>query len=293
MYNHQLDTFVAVAELGSFSKAAEKLYISPPSVIQQINLLELSLGVTLFTRSNRGVKLTVPGKSIFDDAKIIIQLSREAKEKAAALASAAEKEVRIGTSTLFKCRMLPDLWMKTANVCEGLKIQIIPIPETADADPGGAVLGVHYDIREGVFADTVHEGDCNFLELSRTTLCCGVPKGNPLANKEKISLSDLDGQFIVLPIAGISEGLDALRRQISESEYRIHIIDSLYYAIDTFMLCEVNNYILIAQEAHRDIVTNLKMIPLESDITLPYGLMYAKEPTPAVKRFIQAVKDLK
>lgn len=43
MYNPQLDTFLCVAESGSFNKAAEKLYISPPAVIKQINLLEESL----------------------------------------------------------------------------------------------------------------------------------------------------------------------------------------------------------------------------------------------------------
>ena len=42
MYNHQLDTFLKVAELGSFNKAAEALFISAPAIIQQINLLEES-----------------------------------------------------------------------------------------------------------------------------------------------------------------------------------------------------------------------------------------------------------
>ena len=211
-----------------------------------------------------GVKLTAPGRSIYEDAKAIIRLSEEAKQKAAA----SEKEVRIGTSTLFKCRMLPDLWMKTAKACEGL------------------------DIREGVFPDTGHKDSCRFPELNRTTLCCGVPKGNALAGKEKITLADLDGEFIVIPIAGISEGLDTLRGQIADSGYNITIIDSMYYGADTFTLCEVNNYILILQEVHRDIVTNPEMIPPESNITLPYGLMYVKEPTPAVVRFIQAVKEI-
>lgn len=48
MYNPQLDTFVCVVESGSFSKAADKLYISPPAVIKQINSLEASLGLQLF-----------------------------------------------------------------------------------------------------------------------------------------------------------------------------------------------------------------------------------------------------
>ena len=43
MYNPQLETFLCVAECGSFNKAAEKLFISPPAVIKQINLLEVNL----------------------------------------------------------------------------------------------------------------------------------------------------------------------------------------------------------------------------------------------------------
>ena len=64
MYNPQLDTFICVVEAGSFSKAADKLYISPPAVIKQINLLESSLGVKLFERSHRGLTLTNAGHSL-------------------------------------------------------------------------------------------------------------------------------------------------------------------------------------------------------------------------------------
>ena len=62
MYNRQLDTFLKVAELGSFSKAAEALYITPSAVIQQINNLEQSLQVNLFIRTKRGTHLTPAGE---------------------------------------------------------------------------------------------------------------------------------------------------------------------------------------------------------------------------------------
>ena len=50
MYNHQLDTFIQVADAGSFSKAAEEMFISSTAVMKQINLLESSLEVQLFNR---------------------------------------------------------------------------------------------------------------------------------------------------------------------------------------------------------------------------------------------------
>ena len=82
MYNRQLDAFIKTADLGSFSKAAEAMYISSPSIIQQVNLLEESCGFKLFIRSNHGVRLTPAGRSLYEDAKTIIRLSQDALNKA-------------------------------------------------------------------------------------------------------------------------------------------------------------------------------------------------------------------
>lgn len=84
MYNPQLETFIRVADAGSFNKAAEELFISPPAVIKQINLLEAQLGLTLFVRTHRGLKLTEAGKSLYQDAKYVIGYCRESVERARA-----------------------------------------------------------------------------------------------------------------------------------------------------------------------------------------------------------------
>ena len=70
MYNPQLETFICVADAGSFNKAAEQLYISAPAVIKQINSLEGSLGLQLFERTHRGLSLTAAGESLYRDAKL-------------------------------------------------------------------------------------------------------------------------------------------------------------------------------------------------------------------------------
>ena len=58
LFNSQLETFVVVADEGSFSKAAEKLFISTTAVIKQINTLEEDTNIQLFQRSFKGVSLT-------------------------------------------------------------------------------------------------------------------------------------------------------------------------------------------------------------------------------------------
>ena len=80
MYNRQLDTFIQVADHGSFSKAAEVLFISPTAVLKQVNLLENELGFPLFVRTNRGISLTEAGKSLYKDAKYIIRYSRDSDQ---------------------------------------------------------------------------------------------------------------------------------------------------------------------------------------------------------------------
>ena len=67
MYNPQLETFLCVVEAGSFSKAAEQLFISPPAVIKQINALEANLNLQLFHRTHRGLVVTKAGQSLYQD----------------------------------------------------------------------------------------------------------------------------------------------------------------------------------------------------------------------------------
>ena len=79
MNDRQLSSFIETAKLGSFSKAASVLFISPAALIQQINLLERDLGFPLFNRTNHGVTLTDNGAHFLNSARKILSLYEEAK----------------------------------------------------------------------------------------------------------------------------------------------------------------------------------------------------------------------
>lgn len=292
MYNHQLDTFIKTADLGSFGKAGEALYISSTAVIQQINLLEGLCGFQLFVRSNHGVKLTPAGKSLYEDAKTLIRFSEDALQKARLLAENSESTLRIGTSLLYKCRMLPDLWPKVNEIEPDLKIEIRPMKEYENRQTVFSRLGIDFDLFEGIYA-SAWKGSCQFLELSRMLLCCAVSRKHRLANATELSMQDLSGEVLVMPVKGASEELDAFREEIIRDYPSARIIDSYYYGVDTFALCEMNSYILITQPVYEDIHPNLITVPLQTSYSMPYGLVYAKEPTTATMKFIQAVRKLK
>lgn len=192
MYNPQLDAFIKVADSGSFSKAAEAMYISAPAIIQQINLLESSCGFKLFIRSNHGVKLTPAGQSLYEDAKTIIRLSQDALSKARRLAKSSETTVRIGTSLLYKCRLLPDLWTRISEKHPELKIEILSITEYQNRGEVFSALGVQFDLFEGIYGSAGWDGMCQFLELERTPICCAVSKNHRLAGMKKAHHAGLE-----------------------------------------------------------------------------------------------------
>ena len=77
-----LKVFVEVADRGSFTKAAESLYISSTAIMKQMNILEEHIGLQLLIRTPRGIHLTEAGMSVYKDAKFLIQYSEEAIDRA-------------------------------------------------------------------------------------------------------------------------------------------------------------------------------------------------------------------
>lgn len=160
MYNLQLETFLHVARTGSFTKAAEESYITPTAVIKQINLLEESLGLKLFERTHRGVILTKAGKSLYQDAKYIIQYCKDSVIRARNAMQEDENVVRIGSSPMTPAQLLMPLWSKVQKYCPNIKFQIIPFentPENAREILGN--LGKNIDLK--MIADS-----CNMITSS-------------------------------------------------------------------------------------------------------------------------------
>ena len=75
----QLHYFVTIVNEGNISQAAKRLHISQPPLSHQMKLLEEELGVTLFERGSRRIRLTLPGKALYEKALAILDLSALAK----------------------------------------------------------------------------------------------------------------------------------------------------------------------------------------------------------------------
>ena len=292
MYNPQLETFLCVAEAGSFNRAAERLYISPPAVIKQINLLEESLDLQLFVRTHRGLILTEAGKSLYQDTKYIIQYCKDSVTRAKNAMQKSENVIRIGTSPMTPAQVLVDLWPKLQDYCPDTKFRLVPFDNTPEnAREILANLGQNIDVVAGIFDETMLElRQCAGLELSKEPICCAVSVHHRLAQKESLTISDLYGENLMLMRRNWSHHVDLLRDDIWKNHPQIHIVDFDFYDVAAFNQCENNNCVLMAVENWRYVHPVLKILRVNWDYTIPFGLLHAPKPSAVVKQFLKAVQ---
>lgn len=291
MYNPQIETFIFVAESGSFSKAAEAMYVTPTAVMKQINALESRLGVALFKRTNHGLILTAAGKSFLQDAKYIMDYSARAIEKIRDIdAKENHMSIRIGTSVMTPAKFVLDIWAAIQHAAPNLKIEMIPFVNTPENARGILrSLGEQIDIVAGIYDDNlVKDNNFQTMPMEAKQILLAVPLTNSLAQKENISICDLKNSSVMFITEGWNTYIDEMRTALSQEG--IKIIDFDFFSLNAFNRAVKENIPIIAIDGWDNIHPLLKSIPLERNFEVPYGIMYSKEPSKQVKKFIDIVK---
>lgn len=292
MYDHKLDIFIKVADTGSFSKAAEQLYVSPTAVIKKINSLESNLGITLFVRTHRGVELTSAGRAMYQDAKFLIEYSSIAISRAKEASKNDRNIIRLGQSLITPSDFLVDLWPQIKVHCPELKIRIVPFENTPQivTDILGN-LGKDIDVIAGLFDPTMLEQrNCAALSLSTKTFKCAVPVNHQLANKRKLDIGDLFGEKLMIVEEGHFLYFDVLRHDIISRYPEIKIVDFPAFNISAFNQCENSGCLMVVIDIWKNIHPLLKTKPVVWNCSTPYGIIHAKSPSSQVFRFLTGVE---
>lgn len=290
MLNPFLRTFLLVAESGSFLGAAEKLYISAPAVMKQMNQLEKHFGFKLFNRGPQGVTLTKAGASLYGDALALQKQSEAALLRARNLQEKEKTEIRVGTSLLYPCRTLTEQWQTIRGEYPMWRLSIVPFEDT-DTEGTHRALGEKYDIIVGVFDAALASDYCAFLELGRRRFCIAAPHNHPLSGKAKIAPPDLAGERLMMMKPGNSPTNDKIRRWLHAECPDVILEDAPhYYDVRLFNRCEEEGLLLLTLDVWQDIHPSLATIPLDCELTIPYGVMYARKSSDEVQRFIEVIK---
>lgn len=106
---HQLKTFCVVAEEENIARASVRLYLSAPAVSGHIKALEDELGVALFSRSSRGMRLTEAGHALWEDAEALLKQASALRRKASSLSEELSGVLRIGINNPPDSLHVPEL----------------------------------------------------------------------------------------------------------------------------------------------------------------------------------------
>ena len=187
--------FLTVAKEQSFTKAAEQLHITQPTLSRQMAAFEEELGVTLFIRSGKKISLTEEGILLKRRALEILNLEEKTLEELKGKEDVVEGNITIGCGEFAAVETL-------AEICKTYKekyplVQIVLHTATADA--------VYEMINKGIvdialFMEPVDTEGMDYIRITDCDhWCVGMRPDDPLAEKEFIKKEDLIGKPLILP----------------------------------------------------------------------------------------------
>lgn len=292
MYDPAIKTFITVADCGSFTSAASKLYISPTAVMKQINTLESRLSLTLLRRNSSGVTLTNAGRIIYNAAVDIIERSQSAIQQARKEDDEYNKTFCVGTSILNPAKPLMDLWYLVNDRFPGYKLHLVPFDDNHnDIVSVVASLGERFDFLVGACDSKMWQAECDILKIGECKFTVAVSRTHRLADKTTVSVSDLDGETVMMVKQGDSPTNDLLRKELKLCG-NISLYDTpSFYDMTVFNRCAETDNVLISLDCWHDIHPGLVTIPLEYPLSIPLVIMYAKNAPDDIKEFIKAVRE--
>lgn len=218
-----LKSFLFVATLKSFSEAARKLNTVQPAISRHISDLEEELGVRLFWRNTREVKITAAGQSLLNDAQEILARAHLAKERARLAAKGKIGRLRIGYVGPACFSFIP--WLVKGYIKSYPDVQV-HLREMSRRQQLGAFKDGQLDVG---FSGPMTGTEKNFFSVQRLyedTLVAILPETHPLAGKKRLRLQDLKEDAFVMLKRSESTGMFDLILSSCQQEDFVPVIFS-------------------------------------------------------------------
>ncbi len=188
---HQLRGFVVVAEEQHFGRAAARLKLTQPPLSRQVQALESALGVALFDRVGRGVRLNAAGEVFLAHCRRALALIDAAPEATRRAAEGETGALRLAFTAIGAYAVLGDF---LARVHEGLPGVSVALTELASPGQFDLLAGMELDL--GLVRPPIPEQFASVLVHSED-LVLAVPDGHPLATADgPVALADVTDEYI-------------------------------------------------------------------------------------------------
>ncbi len=190
---NQLRYVCAIADTGNFSRAAERCRIAQPSLSQQVQKLEEDLGVKLFDRLGRSIRLTEAGRAFIPRARAILEQMDAARTSAADKNADLRGNVTVGVIPTVAPYLMPRYTASFAKKFPDAKLRIIE--DTTSA----LVQGLRdLSIDVAVLALPLRHKDLELFPIRTERLFAVLKKNHPRARAKSLALKDLRGESFVM-----------------------------------------------------------------------------------------------
>lgn len=287
----QLRAFCHAARTGSISEAAEKVFLSQPTVSLQIQALERELGTTLFERRGPKIRLTPEGKVLFKLSQPLVEGMDKLHETFAAqqgLLEAGNLDIAAGESTILYLIPEPLRYFMQSHPKIRVKLQNV----TGGRDGLTRLRSDEADFAVGSMLEVPE--DMVYKPVTTFSPALIVPIGHPLADKrDNITLNDISPYGLILPPPSFTTWrmVDLVFRQ-HEQKFKTTLEAGGWEVIKRYV--ELGLGISIVTDVCLTGEENLVQIPLEAYFpTRTYGIVLRKGKylSPQAKRFIEIMEN--
>lgn len=283
--------FVAVAEALSFTKAAEKLHTSQPSLTRQIKDLESELGVLLLHRTRQKVALTDEGRSFLVDAKRLLVLAASSVESVRRLHTGEGRILNVGyVSNLFY-----DLIPKTlASFHQTFPTVSVNLFDLSCSEQFRALEEGKLDLGFVGLHEPIARRGLEFRKIASYKTVVALPKNHPLAGKAKVELKALAPMFFI----GMSESSypgyrDWLVKACQRAEFTPKILQDV--DLERKMIHSVGaglGIAIVPEQLKKLDHENVAFRPLDTVVVTEGCVAWRNEnPSAALQAYIQIIEE--
>ena len=283
----QLEIFLEVARLSSFSRAAEKRFRTQPAISSQIRALEEEVGARLLDRSGGRVSLTAAGKLFFKYAEETLEQRKDILTAIAETESVPRGEIVVGANEGTCLHILPEVFAQFKRDYPDVAVSI------KRADYAKILESiVENQVDFGVVSLPVNDNRLQCVLIHRDELVVITPPNHPLARRKSVTLAEVAAYPLVVPKLGHTrDALEALfyDRQL-KPRYAMEMDSS--ELLKRFVAADVGVGFIARSNIQEDILANaLAAIPLsDAQIRRDLALVFRKDRTlsRAAKAFMDA-----
>jgi DNA-binding transcriptional LysR family regulator len=272
----QLRCFVAVASEMNFHRAADRLNMTQPPLSRQIKQLEHAIGIELFNRSGRQIRLTPGGERFLLEARDLLRRAEDSALVARAVATGQQGSVTLGFVPIATLGLLPRIVPVLSQEFPAIRLVL---QEMLTLHQVQALTSGRHDL--GILRTPPSREGLQFRLLRRERYLLAIYRDHPLATRDDLTLRELEGRDMLMYSPGAGwYGHDRIRALFVEAGVQPNFVQYFGETLTMLSLVNVDAGVALVTESARDLqLANVvyREIALPRDLRSEFWLAFSPQ----------------